>query len=133
MSDVTLLAEVTTFYANDTDNLLQVNVRPETARTSVTNPATGKIIADVVSATPAQAEEAMQSARRAFDVWRKMPTLQRGALLLKLADTLAAHREELAQLESVCSGKTIMLSRGLELDQSVAFLRYFAGWQENNR
>ncbi len=70
----------------------------------------------------------MQSARRAFDVWRKMPTLQRGALLLKLADTLAAHREELAQLESVCSGKTIMLSRGLELDQSVAFLRYFAGW-----
>ncbi|MDI8799989.1 hypothetical protein MJM59_32435, partial [Salmonella enterica subsp. enterica serovar Montevideo] len=26
---------------------------------SVTNPATGKIIADVVSATPAQAEEAM--------------------------------------------------------------------------
>lgn len=70
----------------------------------------------------------MQSARRAFDVWRKMPTLQRGALLLKLADTLAAHREELAQLESVCSGKTILLSRGLELDQSVAFLRYFAGW-----
>ncbi len=47
-----------------------------------------------------------------------MPTLlQRGALPLKLADTLAAHREELAQLESVCSGKTIMLSRGLELDR----------------
>lgn len=70
----------------------------------------------------------MQSARQAFEVWRKIPTLQRGALLLKLADTLVAHREELAQLESVCSGKTIMLSRGLELDQSVAFLRYFAGW-----
>ncbi|MGG7053887.1 aldehyde dehydrogenase family protein, partial [Salmonella enterica subsp. enterica] len=33
-----------------------------------------------------------------------------------------------AQLESDCSGKTITLSRGLELDQSVAFLRYFAGW-----
>lgn len=129
MSDVTLLAEVTTFYANDTDNLLQVNVRPETARTSrsLTQPP-AKSSPTLCRQTPAQAEEAMQSARRAFDVWRKMPTLQRGALLLKLADTLAAHREELAQLESVCSGKTITLSRGLELDQSVAFLRYFAGW-----
>lgn len=36
-----------------------------------------------------------------------MPTLQRGTLLLRLADLLASHREELAQLESLCSGKTI--------------------------
>ncbi len=36
-----------------------------------------------------------------------MPTLQRGALSLKLAGYLAAHREELAQLESVCSGNVI--------------------------
>ncbi|MGS9272979.1 aldehyde dehydrogenase family protein, partial [Salmonella enterica subsp. enterica serovar Infantis] len=47
---------------------------------------------------------------------------------LKLADTLAAHREEFSLLERVCSGNKIMLSRGLELDHSVAFLRYFAGW-----
>ncbi len=70
----------------------------------------------------------MESARRAFSQWREMPTLARGALLLKLADTLAEHREALAQLESLCSGKTITLARMLELDQSVAFLRYFAGW-----
>lgn len=69
-----------------------------------------------------------ESARRAFSQWREMPTLARGALLLKLADTLAEHREALAQLESLCSGKTITLARMLELDQSVAFLRYFAGW-----
>ncbi len=129
MSDVTLLAEVTTFLRQRHGQFIAGERQAGNGTNfSVTNPATGKIIADVVSATPAQAEEAMQSARRAFDVWRKMPTLQRGALLLKLADTLAAHREELAQLESVCSGKTITLSRGLELDQSVAFLRYFAGW-----
>ena len=57
-----------------------------------------------------------------------MPALARGSLLLKLADALERHREELAQLETLCSGKLITLSRGLELDQSVAFLRYFAGW-----
>ena len=70
----------------------------------------------------------MESARQAFSQWREMPTLARGTLLLKLADALAEHREALAQLESLCSGKTIMLARMLELDQSVAFLRYFAGW-----
>ncbi|ELT8982780.1 aldehyde dehydrogenase family protein [Salmonella enterica] len=129
MSDVTLLAEVTTFLRQRHGQFIAGERQAGNgAKFTVTNPATGKTIAEVVSATPAQAEQAMQSARLAFDVWRKMSTLQRGALLLKLADTLVAHREELAQLESVCSGKTIMLSRGLELDQSVAFLRYFAGW-----
>ncbi len=54
MSDVTLFAEVTTFYANDTDNLLVERSQAGNGTNfSVTNPATGKIIADVVSATPA--------------------------------------------------------------------------------
>ncbi|MFP4882724.1 aldehyde dehydrogenase family protein [Klebsiella pneumoniae] len=85
-------------------------------------------MAEVTAADSDQAERAMESARQAFSQWREMPTLARGALLLKLADTLAEHREALAQLESLCSGKTITLARMLELDQIVAFLRYFAGW-----
>ena len=55
-----------------------------------------------------------------------MPTLARGTLLLKLADARAEHREALAQLESLLRqdhhfGRML----GLELDQSVAFLRSF--------
>ncbi len=92
------------------------------------NPATGRAIAEVTAADSDQADRAVESARQAFNQWREMPTLARGTLLLKLADALAEHREALAQLESLCSGKTITLARMLELDQSVAFLRYFAGW-----
>ncbi len=54
----------------------------------------------------------MESARQAFSQWREMPTLARGALLLKLADTLAEHREALAQLESLCSGKNYHAGAG---------------------
>ncbi len=43
----------------------------------------------------------------------KCQRLQRGALLLKLADTLAAHREGFGSTEGVCSGKTILLSRAV--------------------
>lgn len=129
MSDVTLLAEVTAFLRQPHGQFIAGEALPGNGPTlTVVNPATGKAIANVTSANADQAAQAMASASQAFAVWREMPALQRGTLLLKLADQLAAHREELAQLESLCSGKTITLARMLELDQSVAFLRYFAGW-----
>lgn len=129
MSDVTLLAEVTAFLRQPHGQFIAGEALPGNGPTlTVVNPATGKAIANVTSANADQAAQAMASASQAFAVWREMPALQRGTLLLKLADQLAAHREELAQLESLCSGKTISLARMLELDQSVAFLRYFAGW-----
>lgn len=102
--------------------------RGEGAAFTVVNPANDATLVTLNSASVAQADQAMLTAKNAFNSWQNMPTLQRGALLLKLADKLAEQRETLAQLESVCSGKTIQLARMLEIDQSVAFLRYFAGW-----
>ncbi|WP_315709911.1 aldehyde dehydrogenase family protein [Brenneria uluponensis] len=129
MSDVTLLPQVMAFLSRSHGNFINGDVVPGSGEPfDVINPATGKPLLQVFSADALQADVAMQVAREAFSSWREMPTLQRGTLLLKLADKLEQHREELAQLESLCSGKTITLSRMLELDQSVAFLRYFAGW-----
>ncbi|WP_159868673.1 MULTISPECIES: aldehyde dehydrogenase family protein [unclassified Raoultella] len=129
MNEVTLLAEVSAFLARPHGQFIAGEALAGHGRMlAVINPATGRAIAEVTEADGGQAARAMESAREAFDGWRALPALQRGALLLKLADSLAAHREELAQLESLCSGKTITLARMLELDQSVAFLRYFAGW-----
>ena len=129
MSEITLLAEVTAFLRQPHGQFIAGQREAgRGAPFAVINPATGRAIAEVTAADSDQADRAMESARQAFSQWREMPTLARGALLLKLADTLAEHREALAQLESLCSGKTITLARMLELDQSVAFLRYFAGW-----
>ncbi len=129
MSEITLLAEVTAFLRQPHGQFIAGQREAgHGAPFAVINPATGQAIAEVTAAEVDQADRAMESARQAFSQWREMPTLARGTLLLKLADALAEHREALAQLESLCSGKTIMLARMLELDQSVAFLRYFAGW-----
>lgn len=129
MSEITLLAEVTAFLRQPHGQFIAGQREAgHGAPFAVVNPATGQAIAEVTAADVDQADRVMESARQAFSQWREMPTLARGTLLLKLADALAEHREALAQLESLCSGKTIMLARMLELDQSVAFLRYFAGW-----
>lgn len=129
MSEITLLAEVTAFLRQPHGQFIAGEREAgRGAPFAVINPATGRAIAEVTAADSDQADRAVESARQAFNQWREMPTLARGTLLLKLADALAEHREALAQLESLCSGKTITLARMLELDQSVAFLRYFAGW-----
>ena len=129
MSEMALLPEVTAFLRRQHGSFIDGrSVTGEGAAFDLINPASGDKVLSVNGASAAQADAAMQAAAAAFSVWRDMPTLTRGTLLLKLADRLAAQREPLAQLESLCSGKTIQLARMLEIDQSVAFLRYFAGW-----
>lgn len=129
MPQISLLAQVTAFIAQAQGNYVNgERIVGEGEPIPVINPATGETLTTLKSASLAQADNAMLAASSALRLWRDMPTLQRGALLLKLADKLAEKREELAQIESLCSGKTIQLARMLELDQSVAFLRYFAGW-----
>jgi NAD-dependent aldehyde dehydrogenases len=129
MSAIPLLPEVKAFLAREHGNYIDnTSVVGSGVIFEVINPATGESVATFNAASQQQAHHALDSAHKAFMTWREMPTLQRGSLLLKLADKLAEKREELAQIETLCSGKTIQLSRLLELDQSVTFLRYFAGW-----
>ena len=47
---------------------------------------------------------------------------------MRLADLLEANREELAQLETLQSGKLIGIARAFEVEQAAHFLRYYAGW-----
>ncbi|QUG73648.1 aldehyde dehydrogenase family protein (plasmid) [Erwinia sp. E602] len=130
MGRAQLLTTVSEFLPRDHGHFINGQRRSGSgARRPVVDPASGKRIAEVHDGGAAEVTAAMAAAQAAFNgEWAATPTLARGNLLLKLAAALEAHREELAQLETLCSGKTIALSRGLELDQSVAFLRYFAGW-----
>ncbi len=97
MSEITLLAEVTAFLRQPHGQFIAGHREAgHGAPFAVINPATGEAIAEITAADVGQADRAMESARQAFNQWREMPTLARGALLLKLADTLAEHREELA-------------------------------------
>jgi len=94
-------------------------------RISIINPANGEAIAQVTAADAADIEAAVSAAHCAFKgSWAKTLPYQRGVILNRLADLLEANSEELAQLETLCSGKSIHLSRMFEVGQSAVFLRY---------
>lgn len=130
MSEISLLPEVRAFLARQhghyIDGAYVAGVGPSTA---VIDPASGEPLAQVAGADAAQVEAAVGAARRAFlGSWAQTSPYQRGVLLNRLADLIEAHGEELAQLETLCSGKSIHLSRMFEVGQSAVFLRYYAGW-----
>ena len=74
------------------------------------NPATNRLLAQVAACGAAEVDLAVRSARRAFDngPWRRMPPGERKKVLIKLADLLMTHREELALLDSLNMGKPVM-------------------------
>jgi len=93
------------------------------------NPATGEIIAEVVSGNAADVDRAVESARSAFRSpgWRRMDPHKRARLLWKLADLLEANADEIAEMETRDNGKPYFESRKVDMPSIVENFRYFAG------
>src|SRR5579863_10277062 len=94
------------------------------------NPATGEVLAQVAEGDTADIDLAVAAARRAFESgpWPEMSPAQRGNLLWKLSDLIAAHLEELAELETLDNGKPLFFSRIVDVPTAVEVFRYMAGW-----
>jgi acyl-CoA reductase-like NAD-dependent aldehyde dehydrogenase len=93
------------------------------------DPSTGQPIADVAHAGAEDVDRAVQAARAAFEgKWRKLPAAARTGLMLKLADVVEEHSGELAELESLDTGKPVGLAKTVDVRLTVEHLRYFAGW-----
>jgi acyl-CoA reductase-like NAD-dependent aldehyde dehydrogenase len=75
--------------------------------TSVVNPATEEVIADVPAVGLEETDAAIERAGHAFHQWRSVNPSDRARLLRRFADVVDAHTEELAQLEVRNSGHTI--------------------------
>ena len=77
----------------------------------VRNPATGELIGAITAASPDLVDRAVQSARGAFDEWRRVPLLER-VEICRRAYTLCMERaDEIAQMITQEVGKTIRESR----------------------
>jgi 1-pyrroline dehydrogenase len=102
----------------------------EGATMEVLNPSTGETIAEVPSGTEADVERAVEAAQKAQPGWAEATPKERSEVLLKLADVIEEHAEELAQLESLNVGKPLMASRD-EMPFAADNLRYYAGAARN--
>lgn len=96
---------------------------------TIENPATGEKLAEVVDASPADVDRAVQAAQTAFydGRWSKLTPGERSLALWKLADLIEARAAELARVESENTGKPYeFLSLGGDLPFAVDNLRFFA-------
>ncbi len=96
----------------------------------VYDPSNGRQISQLVSANAADVGQAVESAKKCFHSaeWAKMKPTERQRLLLRLADLIAEHADELAELESIDNGKPVMAARQADLNNAIEFVRYMAGW-----
>ena len=95
----------------------------------VLNPSNNEAIFRLFPASDAQVDEAVASSWRAFrdSSWRRMPALERGKLIGRLAALMRERAETLARLEAINTGIPIRESR-LESASSARHFEYFAGW-----
>ncbi|KAL9935512.1 hypothetical protein V8E36_005860 [Tilletia maclaganii] len=110
-------------------------VASESGKTfAVVDPSNGKQIAHVAEASEKDVDRAVNAAQRAFDtVWgTQTPGHDRGKLLMKLADLVEENIDELASIESLDNGKPFSMSKGFDVAQVAANLRYMGGWADKN-
>jgi len=98
----------------------------------VIDPATEELVCTVSGASAQDVDLAVAAARKAFKTtWGKNITgVDRSKLMHRLADLLERDAEELAELESLNNGKPVKFARDFDIGDSVACLRYFAGWAD---
>ncbi|HKR93163.1 aldehyde dehydrogenase family protein [Novosphingobium sp.] len=90
----------------------------------VINPADGNVLATVDGVSAAQAEAAISSARAAFPAWAALPEEDRQRLMLRCADIIEQHAEELATLLTQEQGKPLNgLGSRFELSMAATWTR----------
>lgn len=91
------------------------------------NPATGELLATVAEGDKADIDRAVAAARRAFEgPWSKFTPFERQNLLLKFADLVDKHFDELSMLDTLDMGAPLSRTRGGKL-RVLGMLRFYAG------
>ncbi len=90
----------------------------------VSNPANGKVIAQVAKVGAAETRRAIEAARVAMDSWKAQPAKQRAAVLRRWFDLMLVHQEDLAHIMTAEQGKVLAESRG-EVAYGASFIEWF--------
>lgn len=91
------------------------------------SPVTGKVVSQVPRSKQADVDNAVKAAHEAQKSWGKTSPTERSNILLKIADKVEEHLEELAVLETFENGKAVRETLNADLPLVVDHFRYFAG------
>jgi len=91
------------------------------------NPATGEPFAEMPVSNEADVDHAFDTAAQAFRSWRRTTPSERSVALIRIADKLEAHAEELVAIEAENCGKIIAVTMSEEIPPMIDQIRFFAG------
>ncbi|PWA57942.1 delta l-pyrroline-5-carboxylate synthetase [Artemisia annua] len=96
------------------------------------DPRTGEVIANVAEGDAEDVNRAVAAARKAFDEgpWPRMTAYERCRILLRFADLLEKHADEITALEVWDNGKPYEQAAADEIPLFIRLFRYYAGWAD---
>ena len=98
------------------------------ARQKIFNPATGEILTEVCVADASDAAAALDAARRAYDSgpWRSFSLKERKDFILQISQGILDQAQELAQIETLNTGKPIKESTFMDIPSCAETFKFFA-------
>ncbi|MCO6056397.1 betaine-aldehyde dehydrogenase [Pseudomonas sp. MOB-449] len=91
------------------------------------NPANGEVLASVQRAGKEDVERAVASAVEGQKVWAAMTAMQRSRILRRAVDILRERNDELAELETLDTGKPLAETRAVDIVTGADVIEYYAG------
>lgn len=99
---------------------------PGAATFQTIDPATGQVLADVVTCGREEVDRAVTAAREAFPGWRDTPPAERSRILRRAADLLRDRNDELAHLEVLDAGKPIAEASVVDVTSGAECFEFFS-------
>ncbi|HBX40943.1 MAG TPA: aldehyde dehydrogenase PuuC, partial [Marinobacter adhaerens] len=92
------------------------------------SPIDGRELASIASCDQSDADQAVRAARAAFEagIWSQLAPAKRKAVLLRFAELIEAHGDELALLETLDMGKPINHARNVDVPATARAIRWTA-------
>jgi acyl-CoA reductase-like NAD-dependent aldehyde dehydrogenase len=94
---------------------------------SCVSPSSGQVIGEIASCDEADVDRAVNSARGAFEsgVWSRMAPKARKKILVRFAELISEHADELALLETLDMGKPIRDAQRVDIPLSAECIAYY--------
>src|SRR5687767_11031129 len=94
---------------------------------TIASPATGEVLGEVAEGGAEDVDNAVAAAKAAFETWYDATPGERMATLLKMADLVEEHADEIGRLESHNVGKPFGVTMSEEIPVIADQFRFFAG------
>lgn len=93
------------------------------------NPATEEVLGTVQEGGKEEVDEAVKTARAALKgEWKRMPLKERSQIIRKIGDIILERKAELAELETLDTGKPIWLSNQVDITRAANNFHFFADY-----